>query len=150
MQTPLSMKKTLELLGAVKVCKAPESLDPLSMQALTLLVTHYQQKLSTNSIERKTLERALLSLAEINKYFIKKETTLPIPEISPCFDGSIDLHWEELSFEMLINFPKNPAESAGYYVDNYKDIKASGGFPQEQPMGKHFYTIIQSIKTFQK
>jgi len=44
--------------------------------------------------------------------------TLGKPIILPCYDGSVDLHWKNDRFEVLINFPTGP-EAPKYYADDF-------------------------------
>ncbi len=42
-----------------------------------------------------------------------------LPVIGPGPNGSIDLHWECAEFELLVNIPAAPAETATFYGDDY-------------------------------
>jgi hypothetical protein len=48
------------------------------------------------------------------------------PRISPGPKGSIDVHWKNPRFELLINFPPGPNEMATFYGDNYGKIVIKG------------------------
>ncbi len=51
---------------------------------------------------------------------------LPIPRISAGPDGSIDLHWKQPTWELLVNIPTDINEMATFYGDNYETQKVSG------------------------
>lgn len=42
---------------------------------------------------------------------------MPIPEIEPGPDGSIDFHWQVGEREMLLNMPADPGEMLDFYGD---------------------------------
>ena len=48
------------------------------------------------------------------------------PQILPGPDGSIDVHWDHPSFEMLINIPADPRAKAGFYGDDRGEIAIKG------------------------
>ena len=48
------------------------------------------------------------------------------PQILPGPDGSIDIHWDRPSFEMLINIPADPRAQAGFYGDDRGEIAIKG------------------------
>jgi len=50
----------------------------------------------------------------------------PIPRIGPGPDGSIDLHWKQPCWELLVNIPADPNEMAVFYGDNYGAQKIRG------------------------
>ena len=51
-----------------------------------------------------------------------------LPEILPGPDGSIDLHWDYPTYEMLINIPTDPQAEAGFYGDDRGNISIKGKF----------------------
>ncbi len=53
---------------------------------------------------------------------------LDAPDITPVPDGSIDLHWDSPTYEMLINIPVDPREAAGFYGDDRDRISIEGHF----------------------
>ncbi|MBZ5503507.1 MAG: hypothetical protein LAN59_14955 [Acidobacteriia bacterium] len=60
----------------------------------------------------------------------------PIPRIGPGPDGSIDLHWRQPSWELLVNIPADPNEMATFYGDNYGLQKIRGSLdPQKIDSG---------------
>ena len=48
------------------------------------------------------------------------------PEILPGPDGSIDLHWNQPDYEMLINFPSDEDSPAGFYADDKGNLSIKG------------------------
>ena len=50
----------------------------------------------------------------------------PLPRIGPGPDGSVDLHWREASWELLVNIPADAAKPAVFYGDNYGTQKIRG------------------------
>lgn len=64
------------------------------------------------------------------KWFMENtsDSVFETPHILPGPDGSIDLHWEYLEYELLINIPVDPQIMAGFYGDNYGDISIKGKF----------------------
>lgn len=50
----------------------------------------------------------------------------PAPRIGPGPDGSIDLHWKQPSWELLVNIPADANEMATFYGDNYEAQKIRG------------------------
>jgi hypothetical protein len=51
---------------------------------------------------------------------------IPAPKILPGPAGSIDLHWQETDFELLVNIPANSQERAEFYGDDYGGIFIKG------------------------
>ena len=59
---------------------------------------------------------------------------MEVPSIMPGPGGSIDVHWKNKSFELLINFPPAPGAPATFYGDDYGTIVIKG---QLDPMSKN-------------
>ena len=55
------------------------------------------------------------------------------PAILPGPDGSIDLHWNYPSYELLINIPADPVQMAGFYGDDRGQVTIKGTFPRTAP-----------------
>jgi hypothetical protein len=51
---------------------------------------------------------------------------LPSPAILPGPKGSIDLHWKTQRFELLVNIPREEAEPATFYGDDYGTLCIRG------------------------
>jgi len=50
----------------------------------------------------------------------------PIPRIGPGPDGSVDLHWKDASWELLVNIPRDINKMAAFYGDDYGVQKIRG------------------------
>jgi len=50
------------------------------------------------------------------------------PHVTPGPDGSIDLHWDYPTYEMLINIPADARAMAGFYGDDRGNISIKGKF----------------------
>jgi len=50
------------------------------------------------------------------------------PNILPGPSGSIDIHWDRPSYEMLINIPADPDAMATFYGDDRGQITIKGRF----------------------
>jgi len=48
------------------------------------------------------------------------------PVFSPASDGSVDLHWENGSYELLVNVPADEDMPAGFYGDDFGTLKIEG------------------------
>lgn len=63
-------------------------------------------------------------------------------QISPCGNGSLDLHWKNAYFECLLNLPSNNG-LAGYYV-NLKERGDSRGKINLETADKFFEWIFEN------
>jgi hypothetical protein len=52
----------------------------------------------------------------------------PAPRIGPGPEGSIDLHWKEKTWELLVNIPADNSQMAVFYGDDYGALKIKGSF----------------------
>jgi hypothetical protein len=52
----------------------------------------------------------------------------PAPRIGPGPDGSIDLHWKQKTWELLVNIPADDTQMAVFYGDDYGAAKIKGSF----------------------
>lgn len=57
---------------------------------------------------------------------------LQIPDVTPVPNGSIDLHWDYPSYELLINIPAELSAMAGFYGDDRGRISIEGQLDPEQ------------------
>jgi hypothetical protein len=61
---------------------------------------------------------------------------IPRPRIGPGPAGSIDIHWQTASYELLINVPRDESARATFYGDDYGALSIKGTFdPSAQPAG---------------
>jgi hypothetical protein len=51
---------------------------------------------------------------------------LPVPNIGPGPNGSIDLHWKNEDWELLVNIPGDVSRPASFYGDDYGVQKIKG------------------------
>ncbi len=80
-------------------------------------------------IDKEAWNRAVRFLIEHAASAWKSEArVLDSPDITPCPDGSVDLHWDFPRYEMLINFPVDPAQRAGFYGDDRGTLFIKGTF----------------------
>ena len=80
-------------------------------------------------IDRAAWNRAVRFLMEHAASAWKSEArVLDAPDITPCPDGSVDLHWDYARYEMLVNFPVDPAQRAGFYGDDRGTLFIKGTF----------------------
>jgi hypothetical protein len=76
---------------------------------------------------RNTFDRAAAFLRLHSDLLLEQyRIYLPVPNIGPGPDGSIDIHWKYRSWELLVNIPANPDENAVFYGDNYGTQKIRG------------------------
>jgi len=52
----------------------------------------------------------------------------PAPRIGLGPDGSIDLHWKQSKWELLVNVPSDDSQVAVFYGDDYGVAKIRGSF----------------------
>jgi hypothetical protein len=52
----------------------------------------------------------------------------PAPKIGPGPGGSIDLHWKEEKWELLVNIPADDTRVAVFYGDDYGKANFKGSF----------------------
>lgn len=74
------------------------------------------------------------------------DIAIPAPRISPGPNGSIDMHWETASYELLANVPEDPSTPASFYGDDFGALRISGTFdPDANPAG-HLALVSWLIK----
>ena len=74
-----------------------------------------------------TFNRAIEFLTtHVERLWDTHRIRLPIPRIGPGPDGSIDLHWKQPSWELLVNIPAAANERATFYGDNYEAHEIRG------------------------
>lgn len=84
---------------------------------------------SDTRCELSTWERARVFLLGTAAAFGKATgSVLPMPVVASGPDGSADLHWEREEYELLVNIPANPDESASFYGDDYGKTIIKGFF----------------------
>lgn len=53
---------------------------------------------------------------------------IPAPRIGPGPNGSIDIHWKTLSYELLVNIPADGEALATFYGDDFGKLSIKGTF----------------------
>ncbi len=59
--------------------------------------------------------------------------SLPVPQINPGPDGSIDLFWKQPTWELLVNVPENASESASFYGEDQTGHTIKGSLDTSVP-----------------
>lgn len=59
--------------------------------------------------------------------------SLPVPQINPGPDGSIDLFWKQPTWELLVNVPKKGNEFASFYGEDQTGHTIKGSFDTSVP-----------------
>lgn len=78
-----------------------------------------------------TLNRAFAFLStHVEGLWGKYGLSSPIPRIAPGPNGSIDLHWKQPSWELLVNIPEDANQVATFYGDDYGVQKIRGSLHQ--------------------
>ena len=54
--------------------------------------------------------------------------SLPVPQINPGPDGSIDLFWNPPTWELLVNVPARANEAASFYGEDHTGHNIKGSF----------------------
>ena len=66
-----------------------------------------------------TFERAIAFLRMHVERVWEAGINAPVPYINPGPHGSIDLHWKERTWELLVNVPAEETRPAVFYGDDY-------------------------------
>lgn len=67
-------------------------------------------------------------LRQEDLFFEKYSWKFSIPDIAPSPDGSIDVHWKEEKFEILVNIHPHPNKTMSYYGDDQSGNSIKGYF----------------------
>ena len=66
-----------------------------------------------------TLERAAAFLVQSTRELWQRhQRVVPVPQIEPGPDGSVDFHWQAGDRELLLNLPSDPNEMVDFYGDS--------------------------------
>ena len=68
-----------------------------------------------------TLDRAISILNAHVKHVFENSRRILIPKILPSDDASIDIHWREQKFELLVNVPASDDIVVSFYGENLLD-----------------------------
>lgn len=67
-----------------------------------------------------TLDRAITFVRTHSSVFTEiSGKDAPVPQINPAPEGSIDIHWKQASWELLVNIPAEVNQKAAFYGDDY-------------------------------
>lgn len=74
--------------------------------------------------------RRAVTFLEQNAEWVRScfDRLIEAPEILPGPEGSIDIHWDYPSYELLVNIPADPEGMAGFYGDDRGKISIKGTF----------------------
>lgn len=104
---------------------------------------------TASRIDYKTWERMKNFLGDYSeKAFSLFGRILPTPQISPCFDGSIDIFWDDEQYKLLLNIPNDKDLIISYYGydKNTKKNNISGTI-DEKIESRFFLAWIVAITT---
>ena len=95
---------------------------------------------------REVWERAIQF---VRRYALKSHerfgAIVSAPRILPGPNGSIDVHWKEEKFELLVNIPADPKIYASFYGDDYSAARIKGTFdPELENIGLIFWLTEHS------
>jgi len=80
-----------------------------------------------------TWQRAVEFLARNARWlWDRNQFVIEPPDITPVPDGSVDLHWDKPSHELLINIPPDKNAMAGFYGDDRGRISIRGELDTDQ------------------
>jgi hypothetical protein len=98
-------------------------------QSMLALAENWDED-GAKAIDLKTFSRAITFLKQSAKTARIARYGFPIPDITPCPNGSVDLHWDYPAYELLINFPVYSAAWATFYGDDKRGNSIKGEFKQ--------------------
>jgi transcriptional regulator with XRE-family HTH domain len=130
---PLVVQIAIESLYGIKPSGAETyNINP-ELETAIVNAEHYLLHLGDNwdgqgncGYDKATLNRATEFLRRQSTWLWRKfDFNVPIPDINPGPDGTIDLDWKQPSWELLINIPKG-SQAGSYYGENAESsIKGS-------------------------
>jgi len=93
-----------------------------------------------------TLDRAAEFIKKLSFYLWRKtQKLISSPNIFPGPDGSIDIHWKNAKFDLLVNIPENPNETATFSSDDYEKNTVKGTFDHKKINPVLFYWLIEFL-----
>lgn len=75
-----------------------------------------------------------------NKSWKDSGELMPLPDVQPGPDGSIDLHWKKGTYELLLNVP-NDDGLIHFYGDDYNENVMKGNFLQSAEMPNFLFWL---------
>lgn len=116
----------IEERAAAKV--PPLELEIRRSQAMLALPENWDDS-DARPIQRSTWDRAITCLRRLVSYCSGGiGGAVPVPVISPCADGSIDIFWRRTEFQLLVNIPSDPTHSSEFYGETRTGMKLKGSF----------------------
>lgn len=96
--------------------------------------------------KEETLDRVVDFIRKLS-YLLWKETQklIHVPNISPVPDGSIDIHWKNDNYDLLVNIPEDNSEPATFSSDDYKINAVKGTFDQKEINPILFYWLTEYL-----
>lgn len=96
--------------------------------------------------KEETLDRVVEFIRKLS-YLLWKETQklIHVPNISPVPDGSIDIHWKNDNYDLLVNIPEDNSEPATFSSDDYKINAVKGTFDQKEINPILFYWLTEYL-----
>lgn len=89
-----------------------------------------------------TWNRAINFLRQLAEdYESAMRSAAPVPTISPCPDGSIDLLWKTERFQLLVNVQPRDANESDFYGQTALGLKVKGTFRPES----HRLRLLESL-----
>jgi hypothetical protein len=83
----------------------------------------------SSAYSRGAFDRAVTFLSNHSaKGYDLRSSFPPPPRIGPGPDGSIDLHWKQKTWELLVNIPADDTQMAVFYGDDFGAAKIKGSF----------------------
>jgi len=83
---------------------------------------------------KNTLERAITFVrTHVERLWETFGINAPVPNINPGPMGSIDLHWKEPTWELLVNIPAEETQRASFYGDDYGTGTIKGNVDAGRP-----------------
>jgi hypothetical protein len=83
-------------------------------------------------IDEATWERATEFLRKTARQILAENKVIfLVPMIHPCPNGSIDLHWKNSQFELLLNIPPLSKEFGDFYGETKDGLTIKGAFRPE-------------------
>lgn len=93
----------------------------------TILDIQPDEDLGVVKYSEATWERAVNFVRKNAEWLLNSfGCVIDAPQILPGPDGSIDIHWDRPTFEMLINIPADSRAQAGFYGDDRGEIAIKG------------------------
>jgi hypothetical protein len=79
-------------------------------------------------IDSPTVETATRFLRAASEMASAIGRSLPLPVVSPCHDGSIDLFWKSNAYQLLVNIQPPHANESDFYGETAAGFKFKGTF----------------------